>query len=157
MRFGFRVPSLKKRLAARTSWKRIVRHSMGFKAPRGMGFITNPKKAFYNAVYNRTTIGFNQMSRLKRQKQNKVTRSSGIHKDKYNIFGFSSLNDMLSHAIVRNISTNKLFICSRCGNDKWAAIRRWLLFWHADIIYCEICGMKTRYLYRNFIKKFINK
>jgi hypothetical protein len=30
---------------------------MGFKAPRGWGWVTNPKKALYNRVYNRTTLG----------------------------------------------------------------------------------------------------
>jgi len=57
MKFGFRIPSLTKRIAARTSVKRIIRHSLGFKAPRGMGWLTNPKKAAYNRVYNRTTRG----------------------------------------------------------------------------------------------------
>lgn len=53
----FRVPSLNKRIAARTSWKRVVRHRMGVKAPRGYGWFTNPKKAAYNQIYNRTSIG----------------------------------------------------------------------------------------------------
>ena len=57
VRFGFRVPSLKKRLSARTSLKRHVRNSLGLKAPRGWGWITNPKKAAYNRVYNSTTRG----------------------------------------------------------------------------------------------------
>ena len=57
VRIGFRIPSLKKRLAARTSLKRYVRHSLGFKAPRGWGWLTNPRKAAYNRVYNRTTRG----------------------------------------------------------------------------------------------------
>lgn len=57
MRFGFRRPSFRKRIAARTSWKRIVRHSMGLKAPRGYGWMTNPKKFMYNKVYSRTTRG----------------------------------------------------------------------------------------------------
>ena len=57
MKFGFRIPSLTKRIAARTSVKRIIRHNLGFKAPRGMGWVTNPKKALYNRVYNRTTRG----------------------------------------------------------------------------------------------------
>jgi hypothetical protein len=57
VRFGFRVPSLKKRLSARTSLKRYVRHSLGLKAPRGWGWLTNPRKAAYNRVYNRTTRG----------------------------------------------------------------------------------------------------
>ena len=57
MKVGFRIPSLKKRIAVRTSMKRYVRHSLGLKAPRGWGWLTNPKKAAYNRVYNRTTVG----------------------------------------------------------------------------------------------------
>ena len=56
MKFGIRTPSLTKRISARTSWKRIVRHNMGFKAPRGFGWFTNPKRAAYNRIYNRTTV-----------------------------------------------------------------------------------------------------
>ena len=63
MKFGFRTPSLKRRIAARTSWKRMVRHSMGLKAPRGMGVFTNPKKAIYNRVYSRTTVGLDNLVR----------------------------------------------------------------------------------------------
>lgn len=55
MKIGFRKPSLKKSIAARTSVKRVVRHNLGVKAPRGMGWFTDPKKAAYNRVYNRTT------------------------------------------------------------------------------------------------------
>ena len=57
VRFGFRVPSLKKRLSARTSARRYVRNSLGLKAPRGWDWLTNPKKAAYNRVYNRTKRG----------------------------------------------------------------------------------------------------
>ncbi len=57
VRFGFRVPSLKKRLSARTSLKRAVRHRLGLKAPRGWGWLTNPRKAAYNRIYRRTTRG----------------------------------------------------------------------------------------------------
>jgi hypothetical protein len=57
MKFGIRVPSLRKRIAARTSFKRVVRHSLGLKAPRGWGWVTNPKRAAYNRIYNRTTVG----------------------------------------------------------------------------------------------------
>ena len=53
MKVGFRRPSLKKRIAARTSVKRAVRHRLGLKARRGWGWVTNPKKA----AYNRTTKG----------------------------------------------------------------------------------------------------
>lgn len=57
MKFGFRVPSLTKRIAARTSPARFVRHNLGLKAPRGYGWITNPKKYMYNKVYSKTTTG----------------------------------------------------------------------------------------------------
>jgi hypothetical protein len=57
MKFGFRTPSIRKRIAARTSLKRYVRHSLGFKAPRGWGWLTNPRRAAYNRVYNRTSFG----------------------------------------------------------------------------------------------------
>ncbi len=57
MRLGIRKPSIKKRIAARTSVKRVVRHSLGLKAPRGMGWLTNPKRAAYNRIYSRTTRG----------------------------------------------------------------------------------------------------
>lgn len=57
MKFGIRTPSLRKRIAARISLKRYVRHSLGLKAPRGWGWLTNPRRAAYNRVYNRTTVG----------------------------------------------------------------------------------------------------
>ena len=57
MKFRIRKPSWKKSLAARASWKRVLRHSLGLKAPRGYGWITNPKRAAYNRVYSRTAKG----------------------------------------------------------------------------------------------------
>lgn len=56
MKFGFRKPSLKRRISARTSIKRQVVHRAGIKRPRGYGFLRNPKKAVYNKVYNRTSF-----------------------------------------------------------------------------------------------------
>jgi hypothetical protein len=57
MKIGLRMPSLTKRIAARTSPARWVRNSLGLKAPRGWGWLTNPRKAAYNRVYNRTSFG----------------------------------------------------------------------------------------------------
>lgn len=56
MKFGVRKPSLRRSIAARTSPKRFVRHSLGLKAPRGCGWVTDPKRAAYNRVYSRATI-----------------------------------------------------------------------------------------------------
>jgi hypothetical protein len=56
-RFGFRVPSLRKRLSAGTRVNRYVRNSLGLKAPRSWGWVMNPNKSAYNRLYNRTTRG----------------------------------------------------------------------------------------------------
>ncbi|VTU43149.1 MULTISPECIES: hypothetical protein [unclassified Variovorax] len=56
MKFGMRKPSVRKMIGARTSPKRFVRHSLGLKAPRGWGWLINPKKAAYNRIYSRTTF-----------------------------------------------------------------------------------------------------
>ncbi|MDP2815637.1 MAG: hypothetical protein Q8O19_03045 [Rectinemataceae bacterium] len=57
MKFGPRIPSFKKRISARTSPARFVRNSLGLKAPRGWGWLSNPRKAAYKRVYNRTSFG----------------------------------------------------------------------------------------------------
>lgn len=64
MRFGPRKPSIRKSIAARTSLTRAIQNSLGLKAPRGYGWLTNPRKAAYNRVDNRTT--FSIWSLLKR-------------------------------------------------------------------------------------------
>ncbi len=53
----FRTPSLRGRVSARLSPKRFIRHRLGLKAPRGWGWVTNPKRAAYNRLYNRSSIG----------------------------------------------------------------------------------------------------
>jgi hypothetical protein len=58
MKFGIRKPSLKRSLSARTSIRRMARHNLGLKAPKGMGWLTDPEKAAYNRVYNRTSVSF---------------------------------------------------------------------------------------------------
>lgn len=64
MKYGFRKPSLKKRISARTSPKRIIKNSLGLKAPRDYGWITNPKKYVYNKVYHKTTFGLKDILKL---------------------------------------------------------------------------------------------
>lgn len=64
MKFGMRKPSLKKSIVARTSVKRYIRHSLGAKTPRGWGWITNPQKALYNKVYNKTTFSIFDIFKL---------------------------------------------------------------------------------------------
>lgn len=59
MKIGIRKPSLKKSIKARTTGriKREIKKSVNpLYGKKGMGLITNPKKAVYNKVYNKTTV-----------------------------------------------------------------------------------------------------
>ncbi|MGN6507467.1 MAG: hypothetical protein ACTHM6_18070 [Tepidisphaeraceae bacterium] len=66
MKFGVRKPSLRRSIAARTALKRYVRQSMSLKAPRGWGWLTNPRRAAYNRVYYRTTFGWQDLFKPRR-------------------------------------------------------------------------------------------
>lgn len=59
MKIGVRKPSLKKSFKAKTTGalKRKVKKALipGY-GKKGMGWITNPKKALYSKVYNKTTV-----------------------------------------------------------------------------------------------------
>jgi len=56
MKWGPRKPSLKGMIAARFFPARFIRHNLGLKAPRGFGWVTDPKKALYNRIYSRLTF-----------------------------------------------------------------------------------------------------
>lgn len=59
MKFGFRTPSLKKTLKARTTGA-IKRKAKGAVNPlygkKGMGFIKDPERSVKNKIYKKTTI-----------------------------------------------------------------------------------------------------
>jgi hypothetical protein len=56
MKFGIRKPSIKKSLAASFSVKKKVKNALKIKALKGLGVVTNPKKAVYNKIYNKTSV-----------------------------------------------------------------------------------------------------
>ena len=58
MKIGFRAPSLKKSLKARTTskYKRQLKSAIDpTYGKKGIGWFKNPKKALYNKIYNKTT------------------------------------------------------------------------------------------------------
>ena len=60
MKFGVRKPSVKRSISARTTGKlkRTVNRTVNpLYGKKGMGYINDPKKAVYNKVYNKTTVG----------------------------------------------------------------------------------------------------
>lgn len=64
MKFGLRTPSFTRMVSTRLSPKRYIRHSLGLKAPRGFGWVTNPKRALYNRIYHRATFSIFDLIRL---------------------------------------------------------------------------------------------
>lgn len=65
MKVGIRKPSLKKSVKARTTGrvKRAVKSSIDpTYGKKGAGWVKDPKKAAYNKVYNKTTVGVNPVS-----------------------------------------------------------------------------------------------
>lgn len=58
MKIGFRTPSLKKSLKARTTskYKRQLKSAIDpTYGKKGFGWFKNPKKSLYNKIYNKTT------------------------------------------------------------------------------------------------------
>lgn len=67
MKIGFRTPSLKQMMRARTTGrvKRIMKKSVNpFYGKKGVGLITNPKKSLYNKVYRKTSFGLRDIFNL---------------------------------------------------------------------------------------------
>lgn len=83
VKVGLRKPNLKTSLKARTTGraKRAVKRAIipGY-GKRGMGWIKNPKKAAYNAVYSRTTVGVGDVARAvaKSGARSSASRTSSI-------------------------------------------------------------------------------
>lgn len=60
MKIGFRTPSFKKSIKARTTGKlkrKIKKAVNPFYGKKGVGIIKNPKRSIKGAVYRRTTFG----------------------------------------------------------------------------------------------------
>lgn len=78
MKYGVRKPNIKKSIKARTTgkMKRQVKKAVNpLYGKKGMGVINNPKKAAYNAVYNRTTVGVSDIA--KSSKPSSTSHSAG--------------------------------------------------------------------------------
>ncbi len=64
MKIGVRKPSIKKSIKARTTGKakRALKKAVipGY-GKKGSGWVKDPKRAAYNKIYNKTTIGVNEL------------------------------------------------------------------------------------------------
>jgi len=67
MKIGLRKPSLKKSIKARTTGraKRAIKRKVipGY-GRKGMGWLRDPKRSAYNAVYRRTSVGLGDVLKM---------------------------------------------------------------------------------------------
>ncbi len=64
MKIGFRTPSLKRSIKARTTGrlKRSIKRSINpLYGKKGMGFVKNPKRAVKSKIYRKTTFGLGDL------------------------------------------------------------------------------------------------
>ena len=70
MKFGFRKPSLKRSLKARTTGKlkrKIKKITHPFYGKKGSGWFKKPKKAAYNKIYKKTSFGLRDLFKCLRE------------------------------------------------------------------------------------------
>ncbi len=68
MKVGVRKPSIKKSIKARTTGKakRAVKSAVNpLYGKKGMGWINHPKKADYNKVYSKTSVGVKDIAKAR--------------------------------------------------------------------------------------------
>lgn len=63
MKFGFRTPSVKRRISARTTGrlKRSAKKVIPGYGAKGMGMVNDPSKAINNKIYHTTTTGIDDI------------------------------------------------------------------------------------------------
>ena len=80
MKFGLRKFNLKKRIKARTTGrvKRSLKRSVNpLYGRKGMGVVNDPKRAMYNKIYNRTTVGISVPTGTSRRTRRGNNNNSG--------------------------------------------------------------------------------
>lgn len=66
MKFGVRPPSPKRMIKARTTGriKRAAKRAVNpLYGKKGVGFVRNPKRAVYNKIYRKTSVGVGDVAR----------------------------------------------------------------------------------------------
>ena len=106
MKFGIRKPSIRKSIKARTTGKikRNMKKAINpFYGKKGMGLINNPKKAIYNKVYNKTTVGLGSIINTNKKEKTKVNNIQSIKKEHIKNKNEVEGTIMKKGTIIRNI------------------------------------------------------
>ena len=64
MKFGLRKISPRKSFSARYSGKRIIKNKIGWRMPRGYGWVKNPNRYSYNRIYHKVTFSIFDFIRI---------------------------------------------------------------------------------------------
>lgn len=146
VKIGLRKPNLKSSLKARTTGraKRAVKRAIipGY-GKRGMGWIKNPKKAAYNAIYSRTTVGVGDVARavVKPGGRRSASNASSMAVPPYESTPSAKPE---RKSLVREITTvdgaNKaLLLCFLLG---WSgAHRAYVRMWGSFVLYLVTFGL----------------
>lgn len=146
VKVGLRKPNLKTSLKARTTGraKRAVKRAIipGY-GKKGMGWIKNPKKAAYNAVYSRTTVGVGDVARavVKSGARSSASRASSITVSPHEVTTLAkSEQKSLTREITSADRANKaLLLCLLLG---WSgAHRAYARMWGSFFLYLFTFGL----------------
>lgn len=113
MKVGYRKPSIKKSVKARTTGKakRKVKKAVNpLYGKKGMGYIKNPSKAVKSKVYHKTTFGISDIF--------KATKSSGKKKSKQPL----NDNEKTLIALIFFFPVGLYFLWAKCTWKKWVKI-----------------------------------
>ncbi len=87
MKFGYRTPSIKRSISARTTGKikRTVKKTINpTYGKKGTGLINDPKKSIYNKIYNKTTTSINDTHKKSSKKSVKSSKDYSYNYDEFN-------------------------------------------------------------------------
>lgn len=145
VKVGIRKPNLKSSLKARTTGKakRALKRAVipGY-GKKGMGWVTNPKKAAYNAVYSRTTVGVGDIARAASGKGKKGTPSASGSAHGGSSVAPRAEGKRLAKQITSIDKANRaLVLCLFFG---WAgAHRAYAKMWGSFLVYLFTFGLFT--------------
>ncbi len=121
MKIGMRKPSIKRSISARTTGKlkRTVNKAVNpLYGQKGMGYINNPKKAVYNKVYNKTTIGVNDVLHSTSHKSSTTKATYDYHTTQQPVKGNEKPIDISKYRYSANMYN---------GTGKFLVIVAWVL------------------------------
>lgn len=119
MKIGFRTPSVKKSIKARTTGrvKRSLKSSVNpLYGKKGMGLVNDPKKAVYNNIYSKTTVGINNINKgISNPKSNNHTRQKNFSPNQSRLYSKGLCNFYIISGVLIVLMSLLLIIVEPVG------------------------------------------